>query len=238
MRKYNLQRRRTVHLRRLVQLKRNQLAVSVQDQNRVRRGKRHLGGDHRPKAVRQPVHAHQMHERDHQEGSRQHIGHKRNVADEPAATQVHPSQCEADQRSNQYGQHHGRCRHVDAVAELVPEMLEVPVILFPDDAEAVPVPVYRPDHTGELVAIVAQRDQQHVVDRYQRPDEQRDAEKRTADPGPQAATAQARPIVRPNRSECDAHSCTPVNRMRRISSSTAGMRTGNADIIAATPRLG
>src|SRR5258708_78321 len=104
-------------------------------------------------------------------------------------------------------------------------MFEVPVILFKDDAETVPVPVLRPEQAGELVAVIAQRDQQHVVDWQQRPDQQRYAEEYAADSGPQAAAAQTRPIVRLDGSECDAHSWIPVVRIRRISSSTIGIRT-------------
>ena len=59
--------RRAIDLRGFIELQRNELAVLVQDQQCVWRGERDLGRNDRPQAVAQPVHAHQVHERDHQE---------------------------------------------------------------------------------------------------------------------------------------------------------------------------
>src|SRR6185437_11296464 len=116
--------------------------------------------------------------------------------------------------------------------------LKVPVTLGHDDAEAVERRRGRPDRVAEHVAVLADGDQHHVVDRRDGPDHQQDGEHarhRLAEHPPQ-------PIARtPGRSrdgDGGAHSCTSEVRSLCISSMTIGISTGSADITAATPSRG
>ncbi len=236
----DLNRRRTVDLRQLVQFHRDQLGVLVHDQNGIGCGERHHCRNHRPQAVHQAVLVHDVNVRDDQERRRQHVGQQREVGDDPALAQAHPAQRKTRQRADHHGQQHRRDAQIDAVGELMPEMIHQPVIFRPDRTEAGEIGIRRPEAAGEFIGVGIERHQDHVVDRQQRPDQQPDAKGDAGRLGPQPPPASARPKCRPaaRRAQHGAHNCTPVARVRRINQITTGIRMGSADIIAATPRSG
>src|SRR5262249_25030637 len=128
---------------------------------------------------------------------------------------------------------------IQAVAELAPEILEVPISLGYDDPKAFKRRVRRPDITGELVITFRiERDQTHVVNRQERPDQQHDAEHRQGRVGETPPHAIARPARQPAEGRSDAHNCTSVVCTLRISTITSGISTGRADNITATPSSG
>jgi len=223
---------------RLVKLDRDTHAVLLEDEDGVGRGEGHLGGNHRPDVVRQAVESHDPVERDGEERCRDHVGQERRVAHQPAVADAHAADGEARERADRQRQNHGRYADVEAVAELLPEILEVPVALGDHDPEALERRLRWKHLVGEHVAPRFERHGDDVVDRGERPDEHRDAEserRRLAELAPQ-------PVVRPPRRPAvdgeRAHKCTSVVcslRMRRI---TSGIISGSADITTATPRSG
>ena len=120
-------------------------------------------------------------------------------------------------------------------------MLEVAVRLGQDDAEGVERRLGRPDIAGELDLTLfrIERDQEHVVDRDQRPDQQDSGEHHRAgfdqNPTPPVAPPRQRQL---GGSRGGAHNCTSLVWMRRSRMITIGISTGNADITAATPSAG
>src|SRR5439155_20110006 len=96
----------------------------------------------------------------------------------------------------------------------------------------------RIDVAGELdlAFLRIKRDQQHVVERQQRPDQQRDPEQYRTGLG-QPAPPLAMPARQP-RGGCrrDAHNATSLVWSRRISMITSGISSGNTDTAAAMPR--
>jgi hypothetical protein len=97
----------------------------------------------------------------------------------------------------------------EAVAELQPELREVPVILGQDDAEGVERWFRGNDVAGELDLALfrVEGNQEHVVDRQQRPDQQDKAEDYRAhfdeEPMPSGA-----PASRAAGCRGGAHSCS------------------------------
>ena len=192
--------------RRLVELDRYQLRVLLQDQNRERRGEHHLCCDDRPKVVRQPIAFRDAEEWNRQKRRRQHVGQERGVGQQPRFAQLHSFDRKARQRADEHRQERGRHAEIQAVAELAPEILEVPISLGYDDPKAFERRVRRPDITGELVITFGiERDQEHVVNRQERPDQQHDAEHRRGRFGEEPAHAVARPVRRPTEGRGDAH---------------------------------
>src|SRR5262249_39636205 len=132
--------------------------------------------------------------------------------------------------------------------ELMPEILQIPVILGPDHTKARERRVRRPDAAGELITLVIERNEQHVVDGEQRPDQQGDAKHSAHDAAgnsPSVAVPRARAAISSGHAahadfigESRGHSCTPVLCKRRIKRITAGMASGRTDIIAAVPSSG
>src|SRR6202048_3030855 len=108
-----------------------------------------------------------------------------------------------------------------------------------DDPKAFERRVRRPDIAGELVITFGiERDQEHVVNRQERPDQQHDAEHRRGRFGEDAPPAVARPARRPAERRGDAHNSTSIAWTLRISTITSGISTGRADNITAMPSSG
>ena len=147
---------------------------------------------------------------------------------------------EAGQRPDQHGQEHRHQTDEEAVAELVPEILDEPVSLGQDGLKAVKRWVRRPDEPLELdIAFIAiERDQQHVVDGRQRPDHERDAEYHRRHFGEERPQPMARAERRRTGRAGDAHNCTSLVWSVRIRMITIGISTGRADMTAATPSDG
>src|SRR6516225_3025819 len=125
-----------------------------------------------------------------------------------------------------------------AVAELAPEILEIPISLGYDDPKAFERRARRPDIAGELVITFGiERDQEHVVNRQERPDQQHDAEDGRGRFGENPSRAVA-PTARWPAERGDAHNWTSVAWTLRISTITSGISTGRADNITATPSSG
>ncbi len=152
---------------------------------------------------------------------------------------AHPADGETGERADEERQEHRRHADIKAVAELVPEIREIPIALGQDDAEALERRLRRPDVVGEDVAMRLERDQDDVVDRRQRPDQQdhgKAQRRRLAQVSPQPVAPA--PPHRQGLQQRRAHSCTSVVRSFRISRMTSGIISGSADITVATPRSG
>ncbi len=104
--------------------------------------------------------------RHYQEGGGDRVGEERSVGEQRAFAQPHAAHREARQRADQHGQNHRQQTDVKAVAELVPEILEIPGLLRHDRAEALERWLGGPDIAVELdfTFFGVERDQQHVVD--------------------------------------------------------------------------
>ena len=128
---------------------------------------------------------------------------------------------------------------IKAVAELVPEIFEISGLLRHDRAEAVERRLRRPDIAVELDLPLfgIERDQEHVVDRQQRPDQQDEAEDHRArfDENPSQPIARARGRPEATAMLTAAPRCVWS---RRISTITIGISIGRADNTAATPSAG
>jgi len=89
----------------------------------------------------------------------------------------------------------------------------------------------------DLPFLGIERDQEQIVHRQQRPNEEDDAERRRTalDEHPPQAPAPAPQAADNGR---DAHSCTSLVRSRFISTITIGIKSGRADMTAAIPSAG
>ena len=108
-----------------------------------------------------------------------------------------------------------------------------------DHAEGIERRLGREDVAGELdfTFFRIEGDQQHVVDREQRPDQQYQAEHHRARFG-EKPTPPAAPASQPAGCHGDAHNCASLVCSLRIMMMMIGISTGTADITAATPRSG
>src|SRR5206468_3342624 len=157
----DLQRRGAVDARRFVDLDRDAPGVFLEDEDRVGRRERHQGRDHRPRVVREPVVLHDPVERDREERRRDHVGQQRSVAHQPAVADAHPADRKAGQRAEQQREERHHRADIEAVGELTPEVLQIPVALSQDAPEALDRRDPRPDVVGEHVALGLERDQHH-----------------------------------------------------------------------------
>ncbi len=224
-------------LARLVELERDQLAVLMQDQHGIRQREGHLRRDHAEQRVRQTVGVHQPGEGDHQEGRRNGIDHQRDVADRPSPAQPQAPDREARERADAHRERHRPEADDDAVAELAPEMFEQPVLPGPDHLEPFEGKFAWPYDAIELFGVVGEGEQQHVVDRQQRPEQHDHADRRrrsVKEPSPAARAACRRALMRAAR-QGKAHSCTSVACSLRSSRMATGMVTGSTDSAAARP---
>ena len=173
---------------------------------------------------------------DDQERGRDRIGQERGVGQQRSSGEPQPAHRKARERPDKHGQHHRQEPDKDAVAELIPEIFEVAGLLRDDIDKAVERRLGCPEIPGELdfPFLGIERDQEQIVDRQQRPDQQHRAERDRAgfdEPLPMAQTKR-------KASGRAAHSCTELVWNRRISTMMSGIKTGNADITAATPSAG
>src|SRR5262249_3948496 len=157
---------------------------------------------------------------------------------------------EARHRADHQGEEHRADADVEAVGELVPELLEVPVALGDDDPEAVERRSFGKDRLCEHVALRFERHHENVVDRNQGPDQHQAGDAEGARFLPPAQPARApRALRRQGRDgqaygngdrvvDGDGHSVTSVVRSLRIRISTSGIISGSADSTAATPSSG
>src|SRR5262249_11177279 len=189
------------------------------------------------------------------EGNRQerggdHVGEQGRIAEHPAVANAHPTDCEARHRADHQGEEHRADADIEAVGELVPELLEVPVALGDDDPEALERRPGWKDRFGEHVALRFERHHEYVVDRNQGPDQHQDGDADRAHLLPPAQPARAPCALRRQGHDGQAygngdrvldgncHSVTSVVRSLRIRISTSGIMSGNAVSTAATPSSG
>src|SRR5689334_7506617 len=107
---------------------------------------------------------HGMDERYDQDGRRQDVGQECGVPNELTTAKLHPSNRKAGERANGHAKQHGGYAEKYAVAELMPEMFQIPMILRPDRTEAAERRLLRPKAASELVTLVIERNEHHVVD--------------------------------------------------------------------------
>ena len=86
---------------------------------------------------------------------------------------------EAGQRANEQGQEHYRQADNEAVAELMPEALEIPEGPMDDDAEGLQCRRLGMKLPAKDRLVAVERDQPHVVERRDRPDEKHEAKQET-----------------------------------------------------------
>src|SRR6185312_5968034 len=178
-------------------------------------------------------------ERDRQEGRRDDIGQQRGVADQPAMADAHATDREARQRADEQSEKDRGDADIKAVAELVPEILKIPIALSDDDPEALHRGLLGPNVIGEDVAMRFERHYDDVVDRRQRPDQDDEAKHDRSCLGKRAAQPISADLPKRRRGcKPGAHSLTSVVRSLRISRITSGIISGRSDITAATPRSG
>src|ERR1700751_4215473 len=118
----------------------------------------------------------------------------------------------------------------------MPETFEVPEAFSDDDIEAVQCRIFRPDGAGKDVVVGRERDDDHIVNRRQRPNDQHDAQQHGG--GFPRATGRAVAPWRKMPGAGDTHSCPSDMRSLRIRMKIRGINTGKAVITSATPRRG
>src|SRR5581483_6519631 len=118
----------------------------------------------------------------------------------------------------------------------MPETFEVPEAFGEDDIEAVQRRILRPDRARKDGVMAGKRDDRHVVDRRQRPDDQHDAQHDAG--GFHGAATRAVAPWRNAPGAGDAHSCCSDMRSLRIRMMIRGINTGKAVMTSATPSRG
>src|SRR5258708_25465483 len=116
-------------------------------------------------------------QRDSGERSRHHVVENGGFVDQPAVPDPHPTNGEAREGADEEREHHRSYADIEAVAELLPKILKIPVALGHYDPEAFERRFRWPDVVGEHVTMRLERHDHDVVDRHERPDQDRDADR-------------------------------------------------------------
>jgi hypothetical protein len=239
-----LHRRRTVDPGRLVELEGDGVAVLAKDPDGIGRGEGRHGEGERPEAVQQAVVGHHPIERDREEGHRDQVGQERRVRDEVAEARLEPADGEAGEARDREHDRHGGQGHEQAVAELPPEGAQEIVLLEQHRLVVLQRRPLRPEPPGEGVGQGRDRDDRHVVDRQERPDQDDDAEgdeeallqhpaERMAEAVDQRSLAGEGGYGGPALAARRHHSTLRPSRLTRMM--TRGTRNGSAVITEATP---
>ncbi len=169
-----LQRRRAVDLRRLVQLVGQLVGGLLQHPDRIGRSERHHREHQRPAVVQQAVHAHRLVHRDREERRRDEVGEEREVHHRAPASDFQPADGERRAGRHRERDHAHRDRDPQRVPDLHPEVVQVEMVLLRDRLEVAQGRLVRPQRAGERRVLRRDREQEDVVDRDQRPQQDRD----------------------------------------------------------------
>jgi hypothetical protein len=171
-----LERRSAVDIGGLVEFLGQLVGGLLEDPDRVGRGECEHREDQRPLVIEKPVKAHGAIHRHREECGGNEIGEQREAHHRAPAFHLEAADGERRACRHQQGEDAGRDRDEERIPQLQPKMIELTVILSEHDGEIVERRVLRPQIAFEGGLLGRHREQHHVVDRRERPQQHGNAD--------------------------------------------------------------